>query len=102
MTEKLRNTLYLVLGNEESPEMRIRTNLREKNTHRVERRKVQTGKEFRLVSQLDEFEIKYVLLDIGYDVNIIPKKTWKDLGKSQLTYSPIQLRMANPYYIFLI
>ena len=57
-------------------------------------------KEFRLVSQLDEFEIKDVMLDLGSDVNILPKKTWEALGKPQFTYSPIQLRMANQYFIF--
>jgi hypothetical protein len=59
-------------------------------------------KEFRLVAQLDEFEIKNVMLDIEYDVNILPKKTWEALGKPQLIYSPIQLRIANQYCIFLI
>jgi hypothetical protein len=35
------------------------------------------------------------MLDLGFDVNILLKKTWEALGKSQLTYSPIQLRMEN-------
>jgi hypothetical protein len=42
------------------------------------------------------------MLDLGYDVNIPPKKTWESLGKPQLTYSPIQLIMANQYCIFPI
>jgi hypothetical protein len=42
------------------------------------------------------------MLDLGSDVNILPKKTWEDLGKPQLTYYPIQLRMANRYCIFPI
>jgi hypothetical protein len=102
LTEKFRNALHLVLGNEESLETRIRTNLPKKNTQRVQRRKVRTGKEFRLVAQLDEFNIKDVMLDLGSDVNILPKKTWEALGKPQLTNSPIQLRMANQYCIFPI
>ena len=40
LIEKLHNSLYLVLGIEESPEKRIRTNLLEKNTQRVQRGKV--------------------------------------------------------------
>ena len=40
LTEKLHNALYLVLGNEEPTEARIRTNLPEKSTERVQRRKV--------------------------------------------------------------
>jgi hypothetical protein len=35
LTKKLCNALYLVLGTEESPETRIRTNLPKKNTQRV-------------------------------------------------------------------
>jgi hypothetical protein len=46
LTEKLCNALYLVLGNEETSEARIRVNLPEKSTQRVQRRKVRTGKEF--------------------------------------------------------
>jgi hypothetical protein len=61
----------------------------------VQRRKIQSGKEFRLEAQLDEFDIKDVMLDLGYDVNIFPKQTWEALGKPQLIYSPIQLRMTN-------
>jgi hypothetical protein len=82
LTKKLYNSLYLVLGTEESPETRIRTNHPEKNTQRVKRMKVQTGKDFILASQLDEFDIKDVMLDLGYDVNILPKKAWEALGKS--------------------
>jgi hypothetical protein len=48
-----------------------------------------------LVSQLDEFEIKDFMLDLGSDFKILPKNTWESLGKPMLTYSQIQLRMAN-------
>jgi hypothetical protein len=40
ITEKLHNALYLVLGNEEPTEAGIRTNLPEKSTQRVQKRKV--------------------------------------------------------------
>jgi len=36
------------------------------------------------------------------DVNILPKKTWEALGKPQLKYYPIQLRMENKYCTFPI
>jgi hypothetical protein len=96
----LQNTLYLVLGDEGTPERIITTNLPEKNTQRIQRRKVRTGKEFRLEASLDDFEIKYVMMDLGTNVNILPKKTWESLGKPQLVYSPIQLRMVNQFFIF--
>jgi hypothetical protein len=42
------------------------------------------------------------MLDLGSDVNILPKNTWEALGKPRLTYSTIQLRMENEYCIFPI
>jgi hypothetical protein len=75
ITDKLCNTLYLILGNEGTPETIVRTNLPEKNTRRIQRRKVRIGKKFRLEVRLDDFEIKDVILDLGSDVNILPKNT---------------------------
>ena len=40
LTKKLHNAIYLVLGNEEPTEARIRTNLPNNNAQRVQRRKV--------------------------------------------------------------
>ena len=54
------------------------------------------------MAQLDDFEIKDIMLDLGSDVNILPKKTWEALGKPRLKYSPIQLIMENQYCIFPI
>nr|KUM51437.1 hypothetical protein ABT39_MTgene1285 [Picea glauca]QHR88249.1 hypothetical protein Q903MT_gene2262 [Picea sitchensis] len=42
------------------------------------------------------------MLDLGSDVNIFPNKSWEALGSPKFLYSPIQLRMANQYYIFPI
>jgi hypothetical protein len=42
------------------------------------------------------------MLDLGSDVNILSKNTREALGKPQLVYSPIQLRMENQYCIFLV
>jgi len=42
------------------------------------------------------------MLDLGSDVNILAKNTWEALEKPKLTYSPIEIRMANPYCIFPI
>jgi hypothetical protein len=44
LTEKLRNTLYLILGNEGTLDAIVRTNLPEKNTQRIQRIKVRIGK----------------------------------------------------------
>ena len=36
-----------------------------------------------------------VILDLGSDVNVLTKQTWEQMGKPALTWSPIQLRLAN-------
>jgi hypothetical protein len=34
-----------------------------------------------------------IVLDLGYEVNVLPKKTWEAMGEPQLAYSPIQLKL---------
>jgi hypothetical protein len=58
----------------------MRTNLHGKNTKRVQRRKICIGKDFRLATQLDEFEIEDFMLDVGPDVNILPKNSLLHMG----------------------
>ena len=36
-----------------------------------------------------------VILDLGSEVNVLTKKTWEQMGQPTLTWSPIQLRLAN-------
>jgi hypothetical protein len=40
-----------------------------------------------------------MILDLGSDVNVLPKKTWEMMGKPKLAWSPIQLRLENQYKI---
>jgi hypothetical protein len=40
------------------------------------------------------------MLELGSNVNIPPKNNLESLGKPQLVYSPIHLRMENQYCIF--
>jgi hypothetical protein len=54
-----------------------------------------TNKELHLNAQIGEYEIDYVVLDLGSDVNVMTKQTWELMGKPKLIYSPIRLRMAN-------
>lgn len=48
------------------------------------------------------FQITDMMLDLGSDVNLLPKKTWKAMGNLKLKYSLIQLRMENQYCILPI
>jgi hypothetical protein len=46
-------------------------------------------------TQIGEYDIDYVVLNLGSEVNVMTKQTWALMGKPKLIYSPIRLRMAN-------
>jgi len=58
-------------------------------------RKRRTNKELHLNVQIGDYDIDYVVLDLGSEVNVMMKQTWALMGKPKLIYSPIRLRMAN-------
>jgi hypothetical protein len=43
-----------------------------------------------------------ITLDLGYEVNFLPKKTWKCMGEPTQGYSPIQLKLLNQHRVFPI
>jgi hypothetical protein len=55
------------------------------------------GREFKMTTELGKYEMEGIMLDLGSDVNIFPKKSWELMGKPKLVWSPIQLRLANQY-----
>ena len=59
----------------------------------LKKRKI--GKEMRMNVQIGDYEVDSVILDLGSDVNIITKQTWKLMGKRTLGWSPVQLQLAN-------
>jgi hypothetical protein len=62
--------------------------------HQIGKRR-RTNKELHLNAQIGEYEIDYVVLDLGSEVNVMKKQTWALMGKPKMIYSPIRLRMAN-------
>jgi hypothetical protein len=58
-------------------------------------KKRRTNKELHLNAQIGEYDIDYVVFDLGPEVNVMTKKTWALMGKLKLIYSPIRLRNAN-------
>ena len=50
------------------------TNTSKSHSHRIKRRKIKTSREFRLDALVDGCDIKYVMLDLGLDANILPEK----------------------------
>jgi hypothetical protein len=43
-----------------------------------------------------------IILDLGFDVNLLPKKTWDLMGKPKLVWSLVQLKLVNQPKIVLI
>jgi hypothetical protein len=65
-----------------------------REVHQIGKRR-STNKELHLNTQIREYDIDYVVLDLGSEVNFMTKQTWALMGKPKLIYSPIRLRMAN-------
>ena len=49
----------------------------------------------RLTTQIGEFEMDEVILDLGSEVNVLTKQTWEQMGNPKLPTSPIHLWLAN-------
>jgi hypothetical protein len=58
-------------------------------------KKRRKNNELHLNAQIGEYEIDYVVLDLGSEVKVMMKQTLALMGKLKLIYSPIRLRMAN-------
>lgn len=50
---------------------------------------MRTGMEMRLTAQIGEYKMDQVILDLGSDTNVLPKKTWECMGIPMLQCSPI-------------
>ena len=46
-------------------------------------------------AQIGEYDIVFIILDLGLDVNILTKKTCESMWKPKLVWSLFQLRLAN-------
>jgi hypothetical protein len=43
-----------------------------------------------------------IILNLGSELNVLPKKTWQCMGEPTLGYSPIQLRLENKHRVLPI
>ena len=48
-----------------------------------------------LITQIGDYEMDHVILDLGSDANVLLKQTWQWMGEPKLEWSTIQLCMAN-------
>ena len=49
----------------------------------------------RLTVHIGDYEMYQVILDLGFDVNVLPNQTWERMGRPVLQWYLIQLRMEN-------
>jgi hypothetical protein len=61
-----------------------------------------TSREFRLNANIGDFNMGDVILDLGSEVNVLPKKTWQCMGEPTLGYSPVQLKLENQHRVLPI
>jgi hypothetical protein len=61
-----------------------------------------TSREFRMNSNIGDFNMGDIILDLGFEVNVLPKKTWKCMGEPTLGYSNVQLKLANQHRVLPI
>jgi hypothetical protein len=65
-----------------------------KEVHQVSRKR-RTNKELHLITQIGDYDVDYVVLELGSEINVMTKQTWALMGKPSLVYSPIMFRMVN-------
>ena len=65
-------------------------------------RKTRKNKKFRLNANIGDFNMGDIILDLGSEVNVLPKKTWECMGEPTLGYSPIQLKLENQHRVIPI
>lgn len=58
-------------------------------------KKPRISHEFRINAQIGDYDIENIVIDLGSDVNVMPKKTWEIMGKPKLLWSSIALKMEN-------
>jgi hypothetical protein len=57
------------------------------------RKKRRTSREFRLNENIVDFNMGNIILDLGFEVNVLLKKKREAMGETTLGYSPIQLKL---------
>jgi hypothetical protein len=61
-----------------------------------------TSREFRLNANIGDFNMGDIILDLGSEVNVLPKKTWQCMREPALGYSNVQLKLENQHRVLPI
>jgi hypothetical protein len=51
-----------------------------------------TNGEFKFNAQIGEYDVDNVILDLGLDVNVLPKKTWEMMGEPEANMVPCSVK----------
>jgi hypothetical protein len=79
----------------------VEGNLEKKTVNHLHTRR-RTSREFKMNSNIGDFNMGDIILDLGFEVNVLPKKTCKCMGEPTLGYSPVQLKLENQHRVFPI
>jgi hypothetical protein len=58
-----------------------------------------TSRELRLNDNIGDFNMGDIILDLGSEVNVLPKNTWQCMGEPTLGYSNVQLKLPNQHRV---
>jgi hypothetical protein len=56
-----------------------------------------TSREFRINDNIGDINMGDIVLDLGSEVNVLPKTTWQCMGEPTLGCSAVQLKLANQH-----
>lgn len=51
-----------------------------KAVNKVYKKKKRTGREICITMKIGDYEMDQVILDLAFDANFLPKKTWQNMG----------------------
>ena len=65
-------------------------------------KRLKTGHELSMISQIGDYDMDYIILDLGSDVNILTRQNWESMGKSRLVCSLFHLILENQLKVLRI
>ena len=63
-----------------------------RNVNHVGRR-LKTSNDLWMTEQIGDYDMDYISLELGSDVNIMIRQKWESMGKPILVWSPLQLQL---------
>jgi len=54
-------------------------------------KRIRTGREMRLSAQIGNYDMNFIILDLGSDVNVLTKQTWENMGSFYMVSCPISI-----------